>query len=29
MNVVHGSDAAATASFEIGYFFGGLEIQTR
>jgi nucleoside-diphosphate kinase len=29
MNVVHGSDAAATASFEIGYFFGGLEIQSR
>jgi nucleoside-diphosphate kinase len=25
-NVVHGSDAPDTADFEIGYFFGGLEI---
>ena len=29
MNIVHGSDAAATASFEIGYFFGGLEMHPR
>ena len=28
-NVVHGSDAPETAAFEIGYFFSGLEIQTR
>jgi len=28
-NVVHGSDAPETAAFEIGYFFNGLEIQTR
>lgn len=28
-NVVHGSDGPATAAFEIGYFFGGLEIQSR
>lgn len=26
-NVVHGSDSAETAEFEIGYFFGGLELQ--
>ena len=25
-NVVHGSDAPATAAFEIGYFFSGLEL---
>ena len=25
-NIVHGSDAPETASFEIGYFFNGLEI---
>ena len=25
-NVVHGSDAEATAEFEIGYFFGGIEL---
>jgi len=25
-NIVHGSDAASTASFEIGYFFNALEI---
>jgi nucleoside-diphosphate kinase len=25
-NVVHGSDAAQTAAFEIGYFFNSLEI---
>ncbi|MEW6666580.1 MAG: nucleoside-diphosphate kinase [Thermodesulfobacteriota bacterium] len=25
-NVVHGSDSAETAAFEIGYFFSGLEI---
>jgi nucleoside-diphosphate kinase len=25
-NVVHGSDAAATAAFEIGYFFNSFEI---
>ena len=25
-NAVHGSDAAETAAFEIGYFFSGLEI---
>lgn len=28
-NIVHGSDGSATASFEIGYFFGGLEIHSR
>lgn len=28
-NVVHGSDAPETAAFEIGYFFNGLEIQTK
>ena len=28
-NVVHGSDAAATAAFEIGYFFSALEIPPR
>jgi len=28
-NIVHGSDAPATASFEIGYFFGALEITPR
>ena len=28
-NVVHGSDAAATASFEIGYFFNALDIVAR
>ena len=26
-NVVHGSDAPETASFEIGYFFNSLEIE--
>lgn len=26
-NVVHGSDSAETAVFEIGYFFSGLEIN--
>jgi nucleoside-diphosphate kinase len=25
-NVVHGSDAEATAQFEIGYFFGGIDL---
>ena len=25
-NVIHGSDAAETAAFEIGYFFSGLEL---
>jgi len=25
-NVVHGSDAEATAEFEIGYFFGGIDL---
>ncbi len=25
-NVIHGSDAPETAAFEIGYFFGGIEI---
>jgi len=25
-NIVHGSDGAETAAFEIGYFFSGLEI---
>ncbi|HEU4403564.1 MAG TPA: nucleoside-diphosphate kinase [Candidatus Polarisedimenticolia bacterium] len=28
-NVVHGSDAADTAAFEIGYFFGALELHSR
>ena len=28
-NVVHGSDAPATAAFEVGYFFNALEIPTR
>jgi len=28
-NVVHGSDAQATAVFEIGYFFSSLEIPPR
>ena len=28
-NVVHGSDGPSTAAFEIGYFFGALEIQSR
>ena len=28
-NVVHGSDSAATAAFEIGYFFSALEIPHR
>jgi nucleoside-diphosphate kinase len=28
-NIVHGSDGPATASFEIGYFFDGLEIHGR
>jgi nucleoside-diphosphate kinase len=28
-NIVHGSDAAATASFEIGFFFSGLEMHAR
>jgi len=28
-NIVHGSDAPATASFEIGYFFSALEIRPR
>ena len=27
-NVVHGSDAAETAAFEIGYFFNALEIPS-
>jgi nucleoside-diphosphate kinase len=27
-NVVHGSDSPATAQFEIGYFFTGLELRT-
>lgn len=26
-NCVHGSDAAETASFEIGYFFSGLDLR--
>jgi nucleoside-diphosphate kinase len=26
-NAVHGSDATATAAFEIGYFFSALELQ--
>src|SRR5206468_1576130 len=28
-NVVHGSDGPSTAAFEIGYFFGALEIPAR
>jgi nucleoside-diphosphate kinase len=28
-NIVHGSDAAATAAFEIAYFFSALEIPPR
>jgi nucleoside-diphosphate kinase len=28
-NVVHGSDAPATAAFEVGYFFNALEIPPR
>lgn len=28
-NVVHGSDAPATAAIEIGYFFNALDIHTR
>ena len=28
-NVVHGSDAAETAAFEIGYFFNAFEINPR
>ena len=28
-NVVHGSDAPATAAFEVGYFFNALEIPSR
>jgi len=28
-NIVHGSDAPATAAFEIGYFFSALEILPR
>ncbi len=28
-NIVHGSDAPATAAFEIGYFFSGLDLQPR
>ena len=28
-NIVHGSDAADTASFEIAYFFNALEIKER
>ncbi len=28
-NIVHGSDAPATATFEIGYFFSALEIPPR
>jgi nucleoside-diphosphate kinase len=26
-NAIHGSDAADTAAFEIGYFFAGLELK--
>ena len=26
-NAIHGSDAEDTAAFEIGYFFGGIELQ--
>ncbi len=28
-NIVHGSDAAANAAFEIAYFFSGLDIHSR
>ena len=28
-NAIHGSDAPETAAFEIGYFFGALEIFAR
>ena len=28
-NIVHGSDGPATAAFEIGYFFGALDIPPR
>ena len=28
-NIVHGSDGPATAAFEIGFFFGALDIPTR
>jgi len=28
-NIVHGSDSPATAAFEIGYFFDGLELHGR
>lgn len=28
-NIVHGSDGPATAAFEIGYFFGGLQLHGR
>ncbi len=28
-NIVHGSDGPETARFEIGYFFGGLELHPR
>ena len=28
-NIVHGSDAPATAAFEIGYFFSALEVPPR
>jgi nucleoside-diphosphate kinase len=28
-NIVHGSDAPATAGFEIGYFFSGVALQSR
>jgi nucleoside-diphosphate kinase len=27
-NAIHGSDAAETASFEIGYFFPGIELRS-
>jgi len=27
-NVVHGSDSAGSARFEIGYFFSGIELQS-
>jgi nucleoside-diphosphate kinase len=27
-NAIHGSDAAETASFEIGYFFAGIELRS-
>ena len=28
-NATHGSDASDTAAFEVGYFFGGLELGNR